>query len=130
VFSSLQTHLVDGAENNWPSFHTSRHFEIARYWSESEHAFAPDMLLMSRRAADVLPPDQLAFLIAAAQRSVPLMRAQWDTTVDASRRAVIAAGVIVSEVDKPAFRRTVQPLLDRYLRDAEIKRLYDMLRRA
>ena len=44
VFSSLQTHLVDGAENNWPSFHSSRHFEIARHWSQSEHAFAPDML--------------------------------------------------------------------------------------
>lgn len=129
VFSSLQTHLVDGAENNWPSFHTSRHFEIAPYWSNSEHAFAPDMLVMSKRIADSLPAAQREFLLDAARRSVPLMRAQWDATVEASRKAVTEAGVVVSEIDKPAFRRTVKPLVDRYLRDEQIKRLYDALQR-
>ena len=129
VFSSLQTHLVDGAENNWPSFHTSRHFEIAPYWSNSEHAFAPDMLVMSKRIADSLPAVQREFLLDAARRSVPLMRAQWDATVEASRKAVIEAGVVVSEIDKPAFRRAVQPLVDRYLRDEQIRRLYEALQR-
>ena len=55
VFSSLQTHLIDGAENNVPSFYSSRHFEVARFWSATEHSYAPDMLLMSRRAANALP---------------------------------------------------------------------------
>ena len=128
VFSSLSTHLIDGAENNWPSYYTSRHFEIAPYWSESEHAHAPDVLLLSKRAADALPPRQRDFLIAAARDSLPLMRARWDELVEKARLAVVGAGVKVAAIDRPAFREAVQPMLDRYLRDPEIKRLHDMLR--
>ena len=128
VFSSLSTHLIDGAENNWPSYYTSRHFEIAPYWSESEHSYAPDMLLMSKRAADALPPRQRDFLIAAARRSLPLMRARWDELVEKARRAVVDAGVKAAAIDRPAFRKAVQPMLDRHLREPELKRLYDLLR--
>jgi tripartite ATP-independent transporter DctP family solute receptor len=128
VFSSLSTHLIDGAENNWPSYYTSRHFEIAPYWSESEHAHAPDVLLLSKRVADALPPRQRDFLLAAARRSLPLMRARWDELVERARRLGLDAGVTAAAIDKPAFRRAVQPMLDRHLRDPEIKRLYDMLR--
>jgi tripartite ATP-independent transporter DctP family solute receptor len=130
VFSSLQTHLIDGAENNWPSYVSGRHFEVARFWCESEHAHAPDMLLMSQRAADALPEEQRAFLFETARRSVTLMRERWDETVAASRRAALEAGVAVSSIDKAAFRRAVQPMLDRHLRDPETRRLYDELRGA
>jgi tripartite ATP-independent transporter DctP family solute receptor len=128
VFSSLSTHLIDGAENNWPSYYTSRHFEIAPYMSESEHSHAPDVLLMSKRVADSLPQRQREFLLEAARRSLPLMRARWDELVGTARRTVVAAGVEVAPIDRPAFRSAVQPLLDRYLNDPEIKRLYDLLR--
>jgi tripartite ATP-independent transporter DctP family solute receptor len=130
VFSSLSTHLIDGAENNWPSYYTSRHFEIAPYWSESQHSYAPDMLLMSKRAADALPPRQRDFLMAAARDSLPLMRARWDELVETARRTVVAAGVAVAAIDRPAFRKAVQPMLDRHLRDADLKRLHDLLRDA
>jgi len=128
VFSALQTHLIDGAENNWPSFYSSRHFETATYWSESAHAYAPDMLLMSKRVADALPAEQREFLLYAARQSVSLMRERWDDTVRRSREAVLAAGVSVNEVDAAAFRRAAQPLLDRYLADPEIERLHVKLR--
>ena len=128
MFSSLSTHLIDGAENNWPSYYTSRHFEIAPYWSESEHSYAPDVLLMSKRVADALPPRQRDFLIAAARSSLPLMRARWDELVEKARRSSLDAGVKALGVDRPAFRKAVQPMLDRQLRDTEIKRLYDLLR--
>jgi tripartite ATP-independent transporter DctP family solute receptor len=128
VFSSLSTHLIDGAENNWPSYYTSRHFEIAPYWSESEHSFAPDVLLMSKRAADALPAHQRDFLLAAARSSLPLMRARWDELVEKARRVGLDAGVKALGVDRPAFRKAVQPMLDRHLRDPDIKRLYDLLR--
>jgi tripartite ATP-independent transporter DctP family solute receptor len=130
VFSSLQTHLIDGAENNVPSFHSSRHFEIARFWSATEHAYAPDMLLMSKRAADALPPEQLEFLRATARRSVALMRARWDETVAAAERAVAASGVAINDVDKDAFRRAAEPVLARYLADPELARLHAALREA
>lgn len=128
VFSSLQTHLIDGAENNWPSYVSSRHFEIARYWSESEHAYAPDLLLLSQRAADALPEEQREFLLATARRSVQLMRERWDETVLASRRAALDAGIVPNAIDKDAFRRAVQPMLERHLRDPETRRLYEELR--
>jgi tripartite ATP-independent transporter DctP family solute receptor len=128
VFSSLQTHLIDGAENNAPSYFSSRHFEIARYWSESEHAYAPDMLLMSQRVADSLPEEQREFLVTTARQSVRLMRERWDETVQTSWRAVLDAGVVVSSIDRDAFRRAVQPMLDRHLREADLRRLYDELR--
>jgi tripartite ATP-independent transporter DctP family solute receptor len=128
VFSSLQTHLIDGAENNVPSFHSSRHFEIARFWSATEHAYAPDVLLMSKRAAEALPPGQLEFLRDAARRSVALMRARWDEAVAAAERAVAASGVAVNDVDKDAFRRAAAPVLARYLADPELARLHATLR--
>jgi tripartite ATP-independent transporter DctP family solute receptor len=128
VFSSLSTHLIDGAENNWPSYYTSRHFEIARYWSDSEHSYAPDVLLLSKRVADSLPPRQRDFLLAAARGSLPLMRARWDELVEKARRTVTDAGVMVAPIDRPAFRKAVQPMLDRHLRDPDKKRLHDMLR--
>jgi len=130
VFSSLSTHLIDGAENNWPSYFTSRHFEIAPYWSESEHSYAPDVLLMSKRVADALPPRQRDFLLAAARSSLPLMRTRWDELVDKARRTVVEAGVKVAAIDRPAFRKAVQPMLDRYLHDPEIARLHDLLQDA
>ena len=130
VFSSLQTHLIDGAENNVPSFYSSRHFEVARFWSATEHSYAPDMLLMSRRAADALPAEQLEFLRAAARRSVTLMRARWDTTVAAAEVAIAASGVAVNAVDKDAFRRAAAPVLARYLADPELARLHEALREA
>ena len=128
VFSSLQTHLIDGAENNVPSFYSSRHFEIARYWSATEHAYAPDMLLMSKRAAEALTATQLEFLRGAARRSVAPMRVQWDATVAAAVRAVAASGVTVNDVDKVAFRRAAEPVLARYLADPELARLHAALR--
>jgi tripartite ATP-independent transporter DctP family solute receptor len=130
VFSSLQTHLIDGAENNVPSFHSSRHFEIARFWSATEHAYAPDMLLMSKRAADALPKAELEFLRATARRSVALMRTRWDETVAAAERAVTASGVARNDVDKDAFRRAAEPVLARYLADPELARLNAELREA
>ena len=130
VFSALQTKLIDGAENNWPSYYTSRHFEIARYCSETEHAHAPDVLLMSKRVADSLPTEQRDFLLAAARRSVAPMRARWDEIVERSQRAVREAGVEIRSVDKDAFRAAVKPLLERHLREPETERLYAELRGA
>jgi tripartite ATP-independent transporter DctP family solute receptor len=130
VFSALQTHLIDGAENNVPSFHSGRHFEVARFWSATEHAYAPDMLLMSQRAAETVPADQLEFLRAAARRSVTLMRARWDEAVAAAERAVATSGVAVNAVDKDAFRRAAAPVLERYLENPELARLHTMLREA
>lgn len=128
VFSSLETRLIDGAENNMRSFHSSRQFEVARYWSQSEHSYAPDVLLLSRRSFDALTPRDRELLRDLAQRSVAVMRQQWDESENAAREAVLAAGAQLNQVDMPAFRRAAQPLLDEYLRQPDIAALHRRIR--
>lgn len=128
VFSALQTRLIDGAENNWRSFHSSRQFEVAHHWAQSEHSYSPEALLLSRRRFDRLEARDQELLLDLAQRSVPYMRVLWDRTEAESREFVIKAGVKVSIVDRDAFKRVAQPLLDSYLEDGELARLHRAVR--
>jgi tripartite ATP-independent transporter DctP family solute receptor len=130
VFSALETHLIDGAENNLRSFHASRHFETARYWSQTEHSYAPDALLISKRTLDAMKPSDRALLTDAARASVQIMRDLWDTSEAESRRALQAADVKMNTVDVAAFRRASEPLVRDLLRDPELRRLYDGIRAA
>src|SRR4029079_11700804 len=77
VYSAMQTHLIEGAENNWRTFHTSRQFEVARHWSNSEHSYSPEALLMSKRSFDALPPSDRELVLATARESVIHMRELW-----------------------------------------------------
>ncbi|MBB5014755.1 TRAP transporter substrate-binding protein [Rehaibacterium terrae] len=128
VFSALETRLIDGAENNMRSFHSSRQFEVARYWSQTEHSYAPDVLLISRRSFEALAPDERALLLDTARRSVAVMRRLWDESEAAARQAVIDAGVHINTVDMVAFAQAAQPLLDDHLRRPGIAELYRRIR--
>jgi tripartite ATP-independent transporter DctP family solute receptor len=129
VYSAMQTHLIEGAENNWRTFHTSRQFEVARYWSGSEHSYSPEALLLSRRTYEGLAPQDREIVIEAARASVPVMRALWDKMEADSRTHVLAAGVVPNEVDRAAFHRAAAPLLERYLTERAAADLYDNIRR-
>jgi tripartite ATP-independent transporter DctP family solute receptor len=130
VFSALETHLIDGAENNLRSFHASRHFETARYWSQSAHSYAPDALLISKRTFDRLMPSDRALLTDAARASVRVMREAWDTSEAESRRALEAAGVAMNTVDAAAFRRAAEPLMRDLLADPQLHALHAAIRKA
>jgi tripartite ATP-independent transporter DctP family solute receptor len=127
VFSSLQTHLIDGAENNWPAYQSSRQFEVARFWSQTEHSFSPDALLMSKSSFDALTPSDRELVRDVARRSVQVMRTDWDRREAEARTAVIAAGVQVAEVDKAAFAATVRPVLDKYLAEPRLRALHERI---
>ena len=128
VFSSLETRLIDGAENNMRSFHSSRHFEAARYWSQSEHSYAPDVLLISRRTLEAMTPADRALVIDTARASVQVMRRLWDASESAAHKAVAAHGVEFNDVDMVAYRAAAAPLLDEYTNRAEIAPLYRRIR--
>ena len=130
VFSALETHLIDGAENNLRSFHASRHFETARYWSQSGHSYAPDALLISKRTLDAMTSSDRALLTDAARASVKIMRDLWDTSEAESRRALETAGVKMNAVDPDAFRKAAEPLVRELLRDPQLRRLHDAIRAA
>ncbi len=128
VFSGLETHMIDGAENNIRSFHSSRHFEAAHHWSQTNHSYAPDVLLVSQRTLDALQPRDRDLLVDTARQSVAVMRGLWDASEAKAREAVFAAGVKHNEADLDAFARAAQPLLSEYRRDPAIEVLYRRIR--
>ncbi|MFT4180188.1 MAG: TRAP transporter substrate-binding protein [Thermomonas sp.] len=128
TFSAMETHMIDGAENNLRSFHSSRHFEAAKFWSETRHSYAPDVLVMSRDSFLALTPADRALLLRLARESVPVMRAKWEESEGKARAAVQEAGITFNDVDHDAFRKAAQPLLDEYHRKPEIEALYLRIR--
>lgn len=124
VYQALVQGVVDGAENNWPSYESSRHFEVARFYSLTRHVLAPEVLVASRKTWEKLTPAQQEHLQAAAQESVPIMRRMWDQRVAQSRRRVLEGGVeVVEEVDHDAFSSRMRPMWNRFLTTAELKSL-------
>jgi len=129
TFSGLETHMIDGAENNMLSFQSSRHFEAAHYWSETEHSYAPDILLMSRRNFEKLKPSDRELVLDLARRSVTVMREHWDATEGKARQAVLAAGVKTNKADVAAFRKAAAPLLQEYLKQPDVAEIYRHIRK-
>ncbi len=117
-----------GRRTTGARFHTSRHFEVARYWAQTEHSYSPEALLLSRQRFAALAPQDRELLVDLARRSVPYMRALWDRTEAESRDFVIGHGVQVSEIDRPAFEQAAAPMLRAHLRDPLLERMYRAIR--
>ena len=115
VYTALKVGTVDGAENNFPSFDTSRHFEVAKYYAMTEHSMAPEMLLMSKKVYDGLTPEEQKIFRDAAKESVPYMRKLWDEKEAASKAKVLAGGAQVVEVDKKSFQDVMGPVYDKFI---------------
>jgi len=72
VYTALKTGLVDGAENNWPSYESSRHFEVAKYYAITEHSLAPEILLFSKKVWDTLTPDDQKIIRRRRRNRCPI----------------------------------------------------------
>lgn len=117
VYTAMQQGVVDGAENNVPSWVQTRHIEIAKVFSEDEHASIPDFLVISTKTWNKLTPDQQSILQTAAKNSEIYQQKKWDT-VDAETRAqAISLGGKIVKVDKAPFRAAVQPLFDEFKKE-------------
>jgi tripartite ATP-independent transporter DctP family solute receptor len=120
VFTALQQGVVDGAENNPPSFQTSRHYEVAKFYSLDEHTSVPDLLLISLALWDDLDPRQRQWLQEAADESAELQKELWRAATEEALRVVQEAGVEVIHPDKEAFLSRAAPLLESFSRDPEV----------
>jgi len=114
LYTALQQGVVDGAENNPPSFYLSGHYEICKYYTLDEHTSVPDLLLIGTFAWDALTPQQQAWLRQAVADSVRFQRQLWARDSDAALAAVAAAGVEVIRPDKTAFKQRVVDLQASY----------------
>ncbi len=126
VYTALKTGLVDAAENNYPSYESSRHFEVAKFYSKTEHSMAPEILLFSKRVWDGLSADEQKQIRAAAKESVGFMRKLWDEREEKSLAIVKAGGAQIIEVDKASFQGAMKPVYDKFLKDPKLQ---DMVKR-
>jgi len=126
VYTGLKTGLIDAAENNYPTYESARAFEVAKYFSKTEHSMAPEMLLFSKRAWDRLSPEEQGWIRQAAKESVPYMRKQWAEREAKALATVKAGGAEIIEVDKAPFQAAMKPVYDKFITDARLK---DMVKR-
>ena len=114
LYTSLQQGVVDGAENNPPSFFNSRHYETCRYYTLDEHLRIPDMLVISPLVWNSLSSQQQAILRKAVGESVEFQRALWNKNEHEDLTAVAQAGVEIVRPDKQPFIEAVQSVWRRF----------------
>ena len=107
LYTALQQGVVDGAENNPPSYYLSKHFETAKYFTLDEHTSVPDLVIMSRRVFDGFSEQQRGWVNAAMKASVVYQRKLWAAAEEEALSAVTKAGVEIIYPDKQPFRDAV-----------------------
>ena len=130
VFSSLQTGVIDGAENNPPSFVFDNHYQVAKSYTIDEHLIVPEMLVMSKKIFDSLSKEEQADVKKFGREAQMEERALWNVYQDKAMEKAKAAGIQiiqVSDADKKKFQEAVKPVWDKYgpKYAAMIKRIQD-----
>lgn len=110
LYTALQQGMVDGAENNPPSFLSSRHYEVAKHFSLDEHTRIPDMVIFSKAIWERLGPQEQAWVNQAAAESVVFQRKLWQEYTEAALAEVQEAGVKVYRPDKAPFMEVTAPM--------------------
>jgi tripartite ATP-independent transporter DctP family solute receptor len=126
LYTALQSGVVDGAENNPPSFYTSHHYEVCKYYCLNEHTMVPDVLIIGQKAWEKLSEQERTWLQQAADESVPVQRELWAASEKESLEIVEEAGVTIIYPDKEPFSQKVTELLESY---QENERLYELITR-
>jgi tripartite ATP-independent transporter DctP family solute receptor len=131
VYTGLKTGIIDGAENNWPSYESSRHFEAAKYYNVTEHSMVPEVLVFSKRIFDGLPKEEQAMIRRTAKASVPVMRKLWDEREEKSRKVAEAAGVqILPLADKKPFIDAMKPVYTKFANTPKLQQLVQRIQEA
>lgn len=118
LYTSLQQGVVDGAENNLPSFHLSKHFEVSKYLILDEHTSIPDVIIIGTHVWDKLDEQQREWLMLAMKEATTYQRALWKEASQVALKAVKEAGVTVIPADKTLFQASVQTLIDEQMKTA------------
>jgi TRAP-type C4-dicarboxylate transport system substrate-binding protein len=130
VITGLATRLIDGAENNWPSFVTTDHYKFAGYYTLTEHTMSPEVLVMSKKAWESLSADDRKLFRDAALQSNLFMRAKWKDLEQQSRQKAEAAGVtIVTDFDRKPFENAMAAIYTKAQRDPVAAKLIERIRK-
>jgi len=130
LYTALQGGVVDGAENNPPSFYLSRHYEVCPYYSVNEHSTIPDLVLISTHAWNRLTDKERLWLREAAGKSVDYQRELWLKSEEEALKSLREAGVQIVYPDKEPFMRMLAPLRESYKKNPEIKKWIEEIEKA
>jgi tripartite ATP-independent transporter DctP family solute receptor len=129
VLTGLATRLIDGAENNWPSFVTTDHYKYAGFYTLTEHSMSPEVLVMSQKAWQGLSADDQKMFREAALRSNQFMREKWRDLEERSRQQAEAGGVVVvKELDRKPFEEAMAGLYQKAQHDPAVAELIARIR--
>jgi tripartite ATP-independent transporter DctP family solute receptor len=128
VYTSIQSGVVDGAENNWPSYESTGHYEVAPYYILDNHTIIPEGIFFAKTTWDRISEEDQAVIRAAAEESAVYQRELWAEREAKSREIVEAAGVtIVEDVDTASFSDAMGPVYDRFVTDDALRDMLDRI---
>jgi tripartite ATP-independent transporter DctP family solute receptor len=129
VLTGLSTRLIDGAENNWPSYVTTNHYKLAPYYTLTEHTMGPEVLVMSLRAWESLSAEDKDVFRDAARKSSTFMRGVWSGLEERSREQARAAGTtIVADFDRKPFENAMTAIHAKTVTDPDLHQLIERIR--
>lgn len=121
VLAALQTGKIDGAENNFPSYHSTGHYLVAPYFLLDEHSRIPEIIVASKPAMARLDDADRALVLAAAQEAAIYQRTLWREHEERTRLEVIESGCevyTIDETERARFETTVAPMVEAFAADA------------
>ena len=129
VLTGLSTKLIDGAENNWPSYVTTQHYKLAPYYTLTEHTMSPEVLVMSLRAWESLSAEDRSIFREAAEGSNRFMREVWNGLEERSRQqAQLAGNVVITDFDRKPFEAAMREIYSRMDTDEDMRQLIERVR--
>ncbi len=114
LYTALQQGVVDGAENNPPSFYLSKHYEVCKYYSLDEHTAVPDVLIISTKVWNSLSEEEQGWFQTAVDSSVVFQRKIWKEATNEALEKVAASGVQIIYPDKKPFAKKVESMYEYY----------------
>ncbi|WP_343299359.1 TRAP transporter substrate-binding protein [Bradyrhizobium yuanmingense] len=130
VLTGLANHLIDGAENNWPSFVTTNHYKHAGHYTLTQHTMSPEVLVISLKAWNSLSAEEQTIFKEAAQRSSRFMREKWRDLEDQSQRKAQEAGVtIIRDIDREPFEEAMAAIYAKAEADPAAAALIERIRK-
>lgn len=123
VYSGIETGVIDGAENNFPSYESARHSEVAKHYSLDEHLIVPEVLVMAKSTWDKLSTEDQQLVRQAAKDSVMKQRELWAEREAASRKIVEEQGSMITTPDKQPFIDAMAPVYEKHVTDDKLKDL-------
>lgn len=131
VYDALKLGDIDGAENNVPSFYSTKHYTIAKYYSEDRHTIVPEIVLMSARTWRALTPQQRQWVMTAARQSVPYMRQQWQQMTEQSLQKLQQAGVKINQIQHlKQWQQKAGAIYPKFVTTPQLQHLVDAIDQA